>query len=663
MILKKIFSKQPGYSGRLSLLFNFVSGFLIVSFLLRLILLGWQHSDVSWNVIDILRTLLTGIFFDIGTCSFILFPALLYHFLMPNRFSGSVADRAITWFFISLTIFILVLTFFAEVTFWQEFRTRFNFIAVDYLIYTNEVVANIQQSYPLPLLIGGVLLITALALFVLYKRGAFNHTFNGRLSLRHRLILLTLWVGVMAFFIAFVRNNDAELSSNRYNNEIAKAGIYSFFAEFRNNRMKYDEFYTTVDNDKAFALVRERLSEPGCKFEANGKSILRHLVSQDTAAPKNPNVVLILMESMSAEFMAEFGNTQKLTPYMDGLAGNSIFFTNLDATGTRTVRGMEALTLCIPPTPGQSIVKRPDNHGLYTISNVFSDRGYRNNFFYGGDGYFDNMNNYFGGNGFTIYDRGHGSVLGDDIEAARNTIEDNEVQFENAWGICDEDIYNKMLKVADTEYKKGQPFFNFVMTTSNHRPYTYPEGRIDIPSGSGREGAVKYADYALGKMLKEAAAKPWFKNTVFVIVADHCASSAGRDEIDVAHYHIPAMIYNMPGHQNRRVAKQCSQIDLFPTLFSLLHWDYDSNFFGKDVLKDGFQERAFVGTYRKLAMLKGQNVAILSDQKKQAYYAYDIKNNRLTPKKMDNSFLEETIAWYQTADYLFSNGLLRHKKK
>lgn len=663
MVLRKIFDRQPLQSGRLSLLYNFVSGFLLVSFLLRVILMVWQSPDLSWNLIDVVRTLGTGLFFDIGTCSFILFPALLYHIIMPDRFAGSLADRVITWFFISLTIFILVLTFFAEVTFWQEFRTRFNFIAVDYLIYTNEVVANIQQSYPLPLLIGAVLGITCAAVYLLYKRGAFTHTFKGRLSLQHRFILLTTWIAVMAFFIAFVRNNDAELSANRYNNEIAKAGIYSFFAEFRNNRMKYDEFYTTINNDKAFTLVRERLNEPGCTFESDGKSILRHLVSQDTAGPTNPNVVLILMESMSAEFMAEFGNTQKLTPYMDKLAGNSIFFTNLDATGTRTVRGMEALTLCIPPTPGQSIVKRPDNHGLYTISNVFSDRGYRNNFFYGGDGYFDNMNNYFGGNGFTIYDRGHGSVLSDDIEAARNTIEDDEVHFENAWGICDEDIYSKMLKVADTEYKKGQPFFNFVMTTSNHRPYTYPEGRIDIPSGTGREGAVKYADYALGKMLKEAASKPWFKNTVFVIVADHCASSAGRDEIDVAHYHIPAMIYNMPRNQNRRVAKQCSQIDIFPTLFSLLHWNYQSNFFGKDVLKEGFDGRAFVGTYRKLAMVKNDRVTILSDQKKQACYRYDSKNNRLFAQKTDNAFLAETIAWYQTADYLFSKGLLRQKAR
>lgn len=94
----------------------------------------------------------------------------------------------------------------------------------------------------------------------------------------------------------------------------------------------------------------------------------------------------------------------------------------------------------------------------FTVSNVFADKKYKSNFFYGGDGYFDNMNSYFGGNGFTIYDRGRGSVLSDKIKTERHNIDDNEVTFENAWGICDEDIYSKMLKVADEHYAEKVPF-------------------------------------------------------------------------------------------------------------------------------------------------------------------------------------------------------------
>jgi phosphoglycerol transferase MdoB-like AlkP superfamily enzyme len=644
-------------SKRYSLLWNFIGGFLIVSFLMRLTFFLWQYKEVSWGLLSFLRTVATGAFYDLGTAMLISLPGVIYLSIFPNLFIGSLFDRVLVYFFYALTIFILVFTFFAEITFWEEFRSRFNFIAVDYLIYTYEVISNINESYPLPLLISGVVAITAAIMFILQKRKVFAQTFSHKPAVYQRLSILVAVVAVALLFMSFVDNEDAEWSHNRYNNEISKSGIYSFFAAMRNNRIEYNRFYTTINDNEAFKIVRSELSGDQAKFIGHSNLSIKRNVAA-TGAPAHPNVIFILMESMSASFMKEFGNQSDITPYLDTIAPGGIFFKNLYATGTRTVRGMEAVTLCIPPTPGQSIVKRPNNHDLYTVASVFKEKGYDSNFFYGGDGYFDNMNSYFGGNGFTIYDRGRGSVLSDDINTTRHNIDDDEVTFENAWGVCDEDIYNKMLKVADGYYKKGRPFFNFVMTTSNHKPYTYPSGKIDIPSGTGREGAVKYADYALGKMLEKARHKPWFRNTVFVIVADHCASSAGKDEIDVANYHIPAIIYNL-GHKKMSINKQCSQIDIFPTLFSLLHWDYRSNFFGEDVLNSRYRERALIGTYIKLGLLRGDEVMVLSDQKKQAFYKWNQKNNSLMAKPMPSSFMKQAVAWYQVADYMFCNKLLK----
>jgi len=649
--------KRINCSGRFALLFHFILWFLTVSLLLRLSLFIWQYDEVSWNIFNFLRTLVTGLFFDIGTITFISLTAIIYYVLMPNKWVGSVADKVLVWFFTGLTVFILVFAFFAELTFWDEFKTRFNFIAVDYLIYTHEVISNIKQSYPLPILIGSILLITATIVFLFYKGKAFTDTFTHKANLKTRIVILAIAIIIASFYATFITNNQAEWSSNRYNSEISKSGIYSFFAAFRNNQMKYEEFYTSIKKDKAFSIIKNKLASSNSRFTKPGYSIHRK-IADSLRSEEKKNVVFILVESLSGSFMKEFGNTENITPFMDSLAQRSVFFENLYATGTRTVRGMEAVTLCIPPTPGQSIVKRPQNHNLYTVCNVFKNKNYDCNFFYGGDGYFDNMNCYFGGNGFNIYDRGRGSVLSDKIKATRNNIDDSEVTFENAWGICDQDIFNKMLKVADQQYKNKQPFFNFVMTTSNHRPYTYPSGKIDIPSGKNREGAVKYTDFALRELFKNARKKPWYKNTVFVIIADHCASSAGKDEIDVANYHIPAFIVNLPEATNQKVSKQCSQIDLFPTLFSLFHWNYDSDFFGKDVLNKDFEQRALMGTYRKLVLMKKEKVMILSDQKKNAFYSWNKADNSLKPLTMDNDFLNETISWYQTADYLFTNKLL-----
>ncbi len=651
-------NKLSSKFGRYSLLMHFIFWFLILSQFLRISFFLWQYSEVSWNIIDLLRTLVTGLFFDFGTVAFISICSVLYYTVMPNKWVGSFIDKILIYFFTSLTVFILVFTFFAELTFWDEFKTRFNFIAVDYLIYTHEVVANIQQSYPLPVLIGGVLLLTFVFLFIFYKRGAFTTTFISKASLKTRLSVLFSTIGIALFFGFFITNNQAEWSQNRYNSEISKSGIYSFFAAFRNNQMKYVDFYTSIPNDKAFGLIKKKLADPNSVYTRKDYSIHRK-ITDSIPSLENKNVVFVLVESLSGSFLKEFGNKENITPFLDSLAQKSIFFENLYATGTRTVRGMEAVTLCIPPTPGQSIVKRPDNQNLYTVCSVFKSRKYDCNFFYGGDGYFDNMNAYFGGNGFNIYDRGRGSVLSDEIKTTRNNINDNEVTFENAWGICDEDIFNKMLKVADSQYKTGKPFFNFVMTTSNHRPFTYPSGKIDIPSGTSREGAVKYTDFALKELFRKAQTKPWFKNTVFVIIADHCASSAGKDEIDVANYHIPAFIVNLPENQNQKIAQQCSQIDLWPTLFSLFHWDYESDFFGKNVLDANFEQRALMGTYRKLVLMKKDKVMILSDQKKQAFYSWNKEDNSLKSLPIDQSFLEETISWYQTADFLFTNKLLQ----
>jgi phosphoglycerol transferase MdoB-like AlkP superfamily enzyme len=324
---------------------------------------------------------------------------------------------------------------------------------------------------------------------------------------------------------------------------------------------------------------------------------------------------------------------------------------------------MEALTLSISPTPGRSIVKRKNNQDLLTIGEVFKKEGYKRTFFYGGDGYFDNMNTYFGGNGFDICDRGRGYLLDAGIKTKRTNIEDDEVTFENAWGVCDEDIYNKVLKEADKTYQEGKPFFNFVMTTSNHRPYTYPEGKVEIPSGSGREGAVQYTDYAIGEFLKNAKSKPWFDNTVFVIVADHCASSAGRWELDVQNYHIPAIVYNPKLIEPQNVNKLCSQIDLFPTIFGVLHWDYTSNFFGKDILKmEVTDERALIGNYRKLGLLKDDKLMVLNEQNGADFYKWNKEDNSLSEIPTDNDFLDETISYYQVADYLYRNDGLKIKE-
>ncbi len=208
---------------------------------------------------------------------------------------------------------------------------------------------------------------------------------------------------------------------------------------------------------------------------------------------------------------------------------------------------------------------------MWSIGNVLREKGYQSTFLYGGNSYFDNMSNFFSLNGYDIIDK--------------NDIPDDEIKFSNAWGVSDEDLYEEAIKQSGKLSAVGKPFFFHLMTTSNHRPYTYPSNKIDIPSGKNRNGAVKYSDFAIGKFLQQAKSKKWFEDTIFVFVADHCAGSDGRESLPLNRYHIPMLIYSpkhvTPGVQSRRA----SQIDLAPTLMSLLNMSYESYFFGQDLLE------------------------------------------------------------------------------
>lgn len=644
---------------RYSILFGFWKLFIALSFLVRTILLIMSWKNAAISIGSLFSIYFKGFVFDLGVASFFTILYAIYLLLIPQKWNQSRLNKTVTYVGFFLTVLIVMFSFFAEFTFWGEFESRFNFIAVDYLVYTFEVVNNINQSYPLPYLIGGMLLVTSLITWWFYKKGIFAASFSSDMPFRRRSMTTVILLLVPLFYIFQIKNNWAERTDNRYRSELSKAGIYSFFSAFKNNELSYSEFYKMDPDADVFARMRNLLAYPDTKFTGSGDEILRQITATDTMVSR-PNVIMITIESFSADFMKRFGNTQGITPVLDSLAKQSVLFTNMYATGTRTVRGMEALTLAVPPTPGSSIVRRNDNEGLFTVGSIFKDAGYKRTFFYGGDGYFDNMNQFFSGNGFDIVDRGRKIMMKDKLATARTFIADKDVQFENAWGICDEDIYKAVIRDADEDYKQGKKFFNFVMTTSNHRPFTYPANKIDIPQGS-REGAVRYTDYAIGKLVEEAKTKPWFANTVFIFVADHCASSAGKNEINVSKYHIPCLVYNLPNTKPVELSPVCSQIDLYPTVFNYLNWSYKSNLFGENVNAAQYQPRALVGTYQKLGYLKNDTLIVLGPQQKADCYAYKQQTDEQKQAPMNDHLLHEAIANYQSAYQLYKNGGMREK--
>lgn len=630
------------FSGSLRYLVRRLLPFIAIYFFVEAMELSVLVLRESSNLHLSLKGLLASFPVWVGTtmvsCLFSLVPVLLYLLFLPRKWHGGRWDGRIAILFFFLYTASQLFEEVSELLFWDEFTSRFNFVAVDYLVYTNEVIGNIMQSYPVALFMGGIVL-AALALTLLSRRWLVTARTAPRLLMR---LLGTALLVSCACALNMVNFMDmSEDTGDRYLAELSKDGLYSLFHAFFSNELSYNDFYLTRPDADTVATLAPLLASDARRV-GDPASLAYEVTPREREI--RANVVIVLMESMGSEFLSEFrGGGQKLTPELERLASGSLYFSHVYSTGTRTVRGIEALTLARPPLPGMPIVRLQGNGNLRGIWSVFRERGYDTKWIYGGYGYFDNMNAYFAGNGFTVVDR--------------TVMKPEEITFSNIWGVCDENLFARAIKEADASHAAGKPFFNFVLTTSNHRPYTYPDGKIPIPSKSGRSGGVMYADYAIGRFMEEARKRPWFDDTVFVFVADHGASSSGREEIKPGNHHIPLIIHAPKFIRPERRDQPISQIDAVPTLLSLLHFKYTGEFYGMDALDPNYVSRLFLSNYQKLAYAKGNEMVIMRPVRGVHFYrdgkqlgsaeAAKPQDGVKAPDASLQQVLDEGISYYQ----------------
>lgn len=587
-----------------------------------------SFGDFSFAPWELLKMLAVLALTSVIAFMYMMIPYLLFLLILPQSKQNSRLDKVVTVVMFTTFVYTGLFQVAATQIFWNEFQAAFNFIAVDYLVYTNEVVMNIWESYPVVWILSALLLITIGVVKLAYKH-LFTDTpapsFGGKLW-RSAVYVLVL---VAAYFA--VDMSRLEICNNSMNNEGAKEGTYSLFSAFLKNELPYNRFYMVQDEQENLRILQQKLGGKNVEFLAPDEEIARKITS---AKPENKaNVIVVLMESMSSEYMNENlpEGHMKITPNLEKLSKESLYFSNAYATGTRSVRGIEALTLSVPPLPGMSIVRRQNNENLHSIGSIFKQKGYDNKWIYGGFGYFDNMNYFFGNNGFQIVDR--------------KVWDKDDISFVNAWGASDEDTFRKVIKEADKSYAEGKPFLSMILTISNHRPYTYPEGKIPLESGKwGRIGGVMYADYAIGQLVEEAKTKPWFDNTIFVFVADHTAGASGKEQINLEGHHIPLMFYAPKLIKPQRIETPVSQIDALPTLLGLLNFDYESRFYGQDALGEDYESRFFVSNYQKIGYVKNGTDVILKPVRQMAVEGVAVSDAALQKQ------LSEAIAFYQQAD-------------
>jgi phosphoglycerol transferase MdoB-like AlkP superfamily enzyme len=457
----------------------------------------------------------------------------------------------------------------------------------------------------------------------------------------NRWLALAAWLGAVVLAAFFWSTDRLSNSDNRVENELAQNGLSSFVRAALTSEIDYRANYASADPSANLALVAGNLERGGGRFTrlADGRI--------DRAFPARPgglgklNVILVSSESFGAEFSRLYGGKRDLTPNFDRFAQQGLWFRHAYASGTRTVRGLEAFAASIPPIPTVSILRRPGFENVATWGAVMRALGYHTSFLYGGYGYFDNMNAFFGDNGFEVLDR--------------RSID--KVRFENIWGVADEDLFDHSLDYYDRQHAEGKPFFSIIMTTSNHKPFTFRAGLEAEgipPEGGGRAAGVRYADFALGKFLHDAQGHAWFDDTLFVVAADHGARVYGAEDIPLRTYEIPLMIWSPKHVAPQRVDALMTQIDIAPTVLGLLGLPYEAPFFGQDALRAPAEGRvAFFNHNHDVAIYRDGRLVVFGLGKKVETYNYDPGSDRYTPAPADPELERLGVAYYQTAYELF----------
>ncbi len=623
---------------RLQPLFALSMIYLLLSLLLRL-LLWWRFGlPEQVGAKDLFAILAAGVLNDLVVLIYLNGPASLYLLLMPERVFKARWHQGLLACLLFFSLFGMLYLAGTEYFFFEEFDSRFNLVAVDYLIYPHEVLVNIWDSYP----VLRIMLIDLVAAGLLFRwvwpraKKAFQVTAR----VGGRLKVLGVHALLLGACVALVSTDSLAVSANRVTNQLTYNGISSLFRAFRTNELNYDAYYRTIDRDRAFGLVKASLAADGTGFSSREQDSLNRTHAVNPAGLGKMNVVVIVEESLSAKYVGAYGTDQGLTPNFDRLSEQGLLFTHAYATGTRTVRGLEAIATSLPPIPSESIIKRPGNERLANWGQVMRDSGYRASFLYGGYGYFDNMNYFFENNGFEISDR-------TDIP---------EPTFANIWGVSDEDLFHHALDYFDRLHGQGEPFFSIIMTTSNHKPYTFPEGIEGVPAkGGGRNAGIRYADYALGRFFAAAPERPWFDDTVFVVVADHCARVYGRAQVPVRNYEIPLLIYAPGRISPRKVETMTSQIDIAPTVMGLLGLPYSAPFYGRNVLSDrpGEAHPILLNHNHDVALYQDDRLIVLGLNGAAEVYTYDREQNLQIPAPWDPDLIDLATAYFQTAFELF----------
>jgi len=591
-------------------------GFLTLS---RISLVIWQWDRVS-EVGMLLPIFIQGLRFDlvlVGIASAI--PVLLFPMLVSTHRMMPVW-RMFLRVYLPIILLLAIFMELATPSFVDQFDSRPNALFFEYLNHPKEVTAMLWAAYKLPLIFA--ILFVSAAGFVLtrkFRKLTADISEPGFVAgLLFAPILLIVCLGLVRSTLDHRPVNPSTVATSKdpLVNELALSSSYTaLYALYEKRYESEGGFrYGDISDEDVISEVRACMEIPEQEFISEQFPTM-HFQWIQKPATKPKNLVIIVEESLGAEFVGSLGGLD-LTPNLDALAAEGLWFENLYATGTRSVRGLEAIVSGFTPTPARSVVKLPKSQrNFFTLGGLLAQQGYETSFIYGGEAQFDNMRRFFINNGF------------------EKVIDENDYEnpvFTGSWGVSDEDLFAR----AHNEFSGAhdKPFFSLVFTSSNHSPFQYPGGRIKRfdEEKNTVNNAVKYADYALGQFFREAKESEYWDDTIFLVVSDHNSRVYGSELVPVQRFHIPGVILG-GSISPANFEPVASQIDLAPTLLSLIGIAAEHPMIGHDLTRAEAQQapgRAIMQFNGTQAYMVGDQVVVLQKDLPPQQYTY--KDGRLT---------------------------------
>jgi phosphoglycerol transferase MdoB-like AlkP superfamily enzyme len=518
---------------------------------------------------------------------------------LPSAWKRRLHSALAAYFALALTLLVLLEAI--SFDFIEQYDVRPNYLFIENLGGSSEVLRTIWTQYHWHVL--GVVAITGAAgcLALRLARGLLVGGADWTAARRVAALLLLgplLFLGVRGTFDRRPLNAAmVAFSGQNLVNQLVLNSTYTAAEAWldRRGERSAGDLYGRMSDAEVLERVA-RYTNIDAADRRDGAVPFLHVQHPREQLAHPRNLVIVLEESLGAEFVGCLGGLP-LTPEFDALARQGLLLEKLYCTGTRTVRGIEAVVTGFLPTPGSGVVKLVKSQSnFFTIAALLKQHGYATDFVYGGESHFDNMAAFFLANGF---------------DRALSESDYEHPVFRGTWGVSDEDL---MRKANDTFVAHGdRPFFALVLSTSNHAPYEFPDGRIRLHDAdkASRNNTVEYADYAIGELFRRARKERYFANTEWIVVADHDERTYGGDLIPVDKFHIPGLILG-PGVAPGTFDRVASQIDLVPTALDLLGLECEHPMIGRNLfaLAPDDPGRAVLQFNDVHALLVGNRVAV-----------------------------------------------------